>query len=239
MAGCFLYLTSERSFTIILSMQLNVILVKTGIRDFLGQIPDRVGDDSKNMPTPKYFSSIIKFFERHRRLPTYREILALTGFKSKNAVYRLVERLVALRLLARDSDGKIIPGKKFGAMRVLGTVEAGWPSPAEEELTDTMNLEEWLVHNREATFMLKVSGDSMIDAGIHPGDMLLVERGRTPKNGDIVVAEVDSQWTLKYFEKRGAVVTLVPANKKYHPITPKQELNIAAVVMAVIRKYHA
>jgi repressor LexA len=121
---------------------------------------------------------------------------------------------------------------------VLGTVEAGWPSAAEEELADTLSLEEWLIHNREATFMLKVSGDSMIDAGIRPGDMLLVERGRTPKENDIVVAEVDKQWTLKYFQKRGNQVVLMPANKKYQPIFPKEELNISAVVMAVIRKYH-
>lgn len=191
------------------------------------------------MTDAKHISSIVKFFENHRRLPSYREMLKLTGFKSKNAVYHLVERLIASGLLARDRAGKIVHGKHFRELPVLGTVEAGWPSPAEEELVDTLSLEEWLIHNREATFMLKVSGDSMIDAGIRPGDMLLVERGRTPKSGDIVVAEVDKQWTLKYFEKQNNQIVLVPANKKYKTIIPKEELNIAAVVTAVIRKYHA
>lgn len=190
------------------------------------------------MKKPEHFSSIANFFKNHQRLPSYQEMLQLTGFKSKNAIYRLVERLIALDLLARDERGKIVPGKNFRVVPVLGTVEAGWPSPAEEELADTLSLEEWLIHNREATFMLKVSGDSMIDAGIRPGDMLLVERGRTPKENDIVVAEVDKQWTLKYFQKRGNQVVLMPANKKYQPIFPKEELNISAVVMAVIRKYH-
>lgn len=190
------------------------------------------------MITPKYFSAITKFFKDHRRLPTYQEIMKLTGFKSKNAVYRLVERLISVELLARDQVGKIIPGRHFQTIKILGTVEAGWPSPAEEELVDTIGLEEWLIKNRESTFMLKVSGDSMIDAGIHPGDMLLVERGRTPKNGDVVVAEVDTQWTLKFFQKHGNEIVLMPANKKYSPIIPKDELNIAAVVTAVIRKYH-
>ena len=87
--------------------------------------------------------------------------------------------------------------------------------------------------------MLKVSGDSMMDAGIHPGDMLLVERGRSPKEGDIIVAEVDKQWTLKYYNKKGNQIVLVPANKKYQTIIPKNELNVAAVVTAVIRKYHS
>jgi len=190
------------------------------------------------MTNTKHISSIVKFFESHRRLPTYQEMLKLTGFKSKNAVHRLVGRLIEAGLLARDRAQKIVPGRRFRELPLLGTVEAGWPSPAEEELVDTLSLEEWLIHNREATFMLKVSGDSMIDAGIRPGDMLLVERGRTPKSGDVVVAEVDRQWTLKYFEKQNNQITLVPANKKYKTIIPKEELNIAAVVTAVIRKYH-
>jgi repressor LexA len=191
------------------------------------------------MQFPKHFSAIAKFYKTNKRLPSYREMLKLTGFRSTNAVFRLVERLVVAGWLARDSAKKLIPGKHFRELPLLGSVEAGWPSPAEEELVDTIGLEEWLIKNREATYMLKVSGDSMVDAGIHPGDMLLVERGRTPKHMDIVVAEVDNQWTLKYYEKRGNKIVLVPANKKYHPIFPKEELNIAAVVTAVIRKYHA
>ncbi|MEK9152791.1 MAG: S24 family peptidase, partial [Patescibacteria group bacterium] len=79
--------------------------------------------------------------------------------------------------------------------------------------------------------------DSMIDAGIHPGDMVILERGREPKNGDVVVAEVDREWTIKHYDKRGGRVTLRAANKKYQPITPREELRIAGVVTAVIRKY--
>ncbi len=150
------------------------------------------------MPTIKQLPAIIRFYRHHRRLPSYREMLPLTGFKSTNAVYRLVERLIAADWLTRDATGTPVPGRRFLGVPLLGTVAAGWPSPAEEELVDTLSLDDWLIGNRQATFMLKVSGDSMIDAGIHPGDTLLVERGRTPKNGDIVVAEVDSQWTFKY-----------------------------------------
>lgn len=191
------------------------------------------------MTYPKHFTAIARFYQTKKRLPSYREMLALTGFKSTNAIYRLVKKLISSGWLDRDSAGKLIPGERFHGLPLLGTVAAGWPSPAEEELVDTIGLEEWLIKNREATYMLKVSGDSMIDAGIRPGDMLLVERGRTPKNGDIVVAEIDHQWTLKYFEKRGGKVALVPANKKYQTIFPQEELNIAAVVTAAIRKYHA
>ena len=85
--------------------------------------------------------------------------------------------------------------------------------------------------------MLKVSGDSMIDAGIKPGDIVLVERNKPPKNGDIVIAEVDGNWTMKYLRKSGRQITLAPGNKKFKPIVPEDELNIAAVVTAVVRKY--
>lgn len=190
------------------------------------------------MQYPKNFTNIVQFYKTNKRLPSYREMLKLTGFKSTNAIHKMVSKLIERELLSKDSSGKLIPGQKFLGLPMLGTVEAGWPSPAEEELVDTLSLDEWLINNREATFILKVSGESMIDAGIRPGDTLLVERGRTPKNGDIVVAEVDKQWTLKYFEKHGNQITLIPANKKFKPITPKDELNIAAVVVAAIRKYH-
>ncbi len=121
--------------------------------------------------------------------------------------------------------------------RILGLVEAGWPSPAEEELRDTLSLDEFLVQNPDASFLLKVSGDSMTGAGILPGDLVIVDRGQIAKNGDIVVAEVDGEWTMKFLKKSGDRVYLVPANPKYKPIQPKNELKITGVVTAVVRKY--
>jgi len=185
----------------------------------------------------KYLSPISKFFQKHKRLPSYSEILTLTGLKSKNAAHKLVARLCAAQYLKKDHTGQIIPGKKLLSIPLLGTVEAGWPSPAEEELTDTMTLDEYLIRRREATYLLRVQGNSMIEAGIMPGDLLLVERGVDPKDGDIVVAEVDNNWTLKYFRKIGNKIFLAPANKKFSLITPKNELKISAVVVSAIRKY--
>jgi SOS-response transcriptional repressor LexA len=82
-----------------------------------------------------------------------------------------------------------------------------------------------------------VKGDSMIDAGIQEGDMVIVEKTGSPKVGTIVVAEIDGEWTMKYLRKHGNKYYLEPANKKYKPIIPKNELKIAAVVKAVVRKY--
>lgn len=181
-------------------------------------------------------NALMYFYRDRGRMPSYSEIGQLFGFKSKNASFKFVEKLIKLGIVEKDIRGKIIPKKLLNGIRVLGVIEAGFPSPAEEELIDTISLDRWLINNPTATFMLKVTGDSMIEAGILPGDMVLVDRSLTPKSGDIVIAQVDGQWTMKYFIRKGGEVVLVPANSKYKPIKPKSELNIGGVVTSVIRK---
>ncbi len=180
---------------------------------------------------------ISRFHYQRGRMPSFSEIGEIVGISSKNAVFKLVNKLERLKVLERDRKGRLIPGSIASPVKVLGTVEAGFPSPAEEELVDTLSLDDLLIQNPEATFLLKVSGDSMSGAGILPGDMVLVDKGESPKSGDIVIAEVDGEWTMKYLRKRGESVSLIPANPKYQPIRPKKELKIAGVVTAVLRKY--
>lgn len=183
-------------------------------------------------------SSLIKFYKQNKRLPSYAEMLFLFKLKSKNAIYKVVQKFIEAGLVNKDSSGKLVPAKLSEPLRVLGDVQAGFPSPAEEELADTLSLDDYLIHNREASFLLRVSGESMIEAGIQPGDLVILERGREPKSGDVVVAEIDHEWTIKYFVKRGSQVFLKPANKAFPVIIPKEELKIAGVVTSVIRKYH-
>ncbi len=185
----------------------------------------------------KRIDYISSFYRNNSRMPTFSEIANITGLRSKNAVFKLVNRLESLNYIARDTQGRLIPVSIANPVKMLGTVEAGFPSPAEEELADTISLDRLLIQNPSATFMLKVSGDSMSDAGILPGDMVIVDKGRVPKSGDIVIAEVDGQWTMKYLRKKGEGIMLIPANHKYKPIKPQNELKIAGVVTAVIRKY--
>jgi SOS regulatory protein LexA len=173
-------------------------------------------------------------------MPSYHELTAVVGFRSTHAVSQLVQQLVAHAWVEKDAAGNLLPGPLFHGVPVLGTVTAGFPSPAEEELADTLSFDEFLmthVKHHEATFIVKVNGESMIEAGILPGDMLLVERGVELRDGDIVIAQVDREWTMKYFRKRGRAVFLEAANKDFKPIHPQDELQIAAVVRAVIRKY--
>ena len=178
-----------------------------------------------------------EFYRRESRAPGYEEMLKLFGYQSKNAVFGLLQKLHAHGYLVKRNRKIALTRKITGGIKLLGAVQAGFPSPAEEELVDTLSLDEFLVKKPDATFMLTVSGDSMVEAGILPGDVVLVERGVTPKNHDIVVAQVDDEWTLKYFVKDRAGVRLEPANRKYKPIIPRRNLVIGGVVRTVIRKY--
>jgi repressor LexA len=111
---------------------------------------------------------------------------------------------------------------------MLGLVTAGLPATVEEEMAETVSLDGLLVKNKSLTYMLEVDGDSMIDAHIEKGDMVLVERANVARDMQIVIAEVDGEYTMKYFRKQGAKAWLEPANENYKPI---------AVLKAVIRKY--
>jgi SOS-response transcriptional repressor LexA len=108
-------------------------------------------------------------------------------------------------------------------LRVLGVIEAGFPSSASEELVDTMSLDEYLLGNKEATYLLNVRTNSMSESGILQGDMVIVERGKDPKRGDIVIVEEDGSYSMTHFSD-------IP--KKFN-----SEAIVSAVVTAVVRKY--
>jgi repressor LexA len=120
---------------------------------------------------------------------------------------------------------------------MLGLVTAGLPATVDEELSDTVSLDEFLISKKEFTYMLEVDGDSMIDAHIEKGDHVLVERASHAKDMQIVVAEIDGEYTLKYYREKGNKKWLEPANKNYKPLHPEHSLNVIAVLKAVIRKY--
>ena len=174
-------------------------------------------------------------------MPTYSEMMKLFGFKSKNAVFKVVEKLMEAGLVAKDHLGRLTPTKTFAediySVPMLGLVTAGLPASVEEELADTVNLDDLLIKNKPLTYMLEVDGDSMIDAHIEKGDMVLVEKTNHAKDGQIIIAEVDGEFTMKYLREKGNKRWLEPANKNYQPIYPEHSLNVVAVLKAVIRKY--
>ena len=87
-------------------------------------------------------------------------------------------------------------------------------------------------------YLWRVSGDSMVGEGIRSEDLVILDKKREPKNGDIVAAFIDNEWTLKYFKKEGKKVALEAANPKYKPLVPRESLTLGGVVVSVIRKYY-
>lgn len=185
----------------------------------------------------KYTEKLLGFYRARKRMPSFSELMKLWGYRTKSAVHYRVQALIEAGIIAKDAAGRLVPKNLEGGVRMLGLVEAGFPSAAEEELLDVMNFDEYLTPNREMSYILKVKGDSMIEAGIQPGDMVIVERRGAYKPGQIVIAMIDGEYTMKYLRKRGEQSYLEPANKRYASMFPKESFRIDAVVTAVVRKY--
>lgn len=181
--------------------------------------------------------SLVAFYRRQKRMPTYAEMMDLFEVRSKSVVFYWIEKLIEKGILDKDAQGFLkLSGVSFG-IPLVGNVAAGIPASAEEIPRDVLSMDEYLVARPESSFLLRVTGDSMIGAGIMEGDLVVVERERTPRNGDIVLAEVDGRWTMKYFRRRGGKVVLEAANPAYAVICPKEELKIGGVITASVRKY--
>lgn len=192
----------------------------------------------KSLDLESIAERIRSFYREQSRMPSFSELGRLLGYQSKGGVRYVVGRLIEAEFMQQDMTGRLIPHRRLNSIPLLGSVQAGFPSPAEEELIDTISFDDYIVDNPHSTFIVKVSGDSMIDAGIMPGDMAVIDRGRPAHSGDVVVAEVDGEWTMKFLErKKGQPVRLLPANDKYPPIIAEDELKIGGVVTAVVRKY--
>ena len=121
----------------------------------------------------------------------------------------------------------------------LENISAGFPSPAENYTDGTLDLNSLLIKNPPATFFVKVSGDSMLDAGINPGDILIVDRSLEVNNNDIIIAAVDGEFTVKRFYKRGKTIKLIPENQSYNEIiiTQEMEFEIWGIVTNVIHRF--
>ena len=117
-------------------------------------------------------------------------------------------------------------------------VEAGFPSPAEDYIEGKLDLNEHLVKHPAATFFVKVTGDSMLDAGIHPGDILIVDRSLEASDKKVVIAIINGELTVKRIRKTQKDIVLMPENKKYNPIKIDNEMSfdIWGVVTSVIHR---
>jgi len=119
---------------------------------------------------------------------------------------------------------------------IIGKVQAGLPSLAVEEIEGYLNLDS-LVFSDDSTFALRVKGDSMIEVGIMPNDLVLVRKQSMAQTGETIVAMVDDEATVKKLRRRGSDYYLEPANSNYKPILVDQRVSIVGKVISVIRRF--
>ncbi|MCL2491688.1 MAG: transcriptional repressor LexA [Coriobacteriia bacterium] len=137
----------------------------------------------------------------------------------------------------RETSDYLGPASDVGeiiAIPVIGQVAAGAPILAEENIVDTLPYPASFVNG--TSFMLKVNGDSMIEAGIFDGDLVVVRQQETANNGDVVVAIIDDEATVKRFYREADAIRLQPENSQYEPIRCTDEVRIAGKVVGLIRQ---
>ena len=177
-----------------------------------------------------------KFYRQHKRMPSITELMGIFKLASRSSAFYIANKLIESGLLEKDRTGKLVPGSAFHAVPMVGHIRAGFAAPAEEELADTISIGEYLLRRPEASYLLTVEGDSMQDAGIHHGDMVVFERTSDYKPGNIVVALTPDGYTLKYLRKKQGRYCLEAANDAYPDLYPA-EGEIIGVVTSTFRKY--
>jgi repressor LexA len=180
-------------------------------------------------------------------LPTTAEIRDAVGLPSVLAVHRELDELQAKGFIARDPnrpstivvlldiDHPAMWSEPPVQVPLLGSIAAGRPVTAEENIEDEFWLPRALVGYGSDLFMLRTRGESMIEAGIHDGDYVVVHAQNTAAHGDIVVARLGDETTVKHFHARGGRILLSPANPAFEPIEVGADVGIVGKVVAVIR----
>lgn len=191
---------------------------------------------------------ISEFIDKHRFPPTRSELSSHFGFRSPNAAeahLRALEKKSVISIERGSARGisllplaaDILPASANRPLPLIGRVAAGSPILAQQNIEDEYRVDPSLF-SRKPHYLLRVEGMSMQDAGILDGDLLAVHRTPEARNGQIVVARVDDEVTVKRFRRRGFLVQLVPENIDFSPIEVdlrRQELAIEGLGVGVIR----
>lgn len=185
-----------------------------------------------------YLSRLQDYYSQHRILPSYAAIGKLVGLTSKSSVSAMVARLRLEGYLQQTPDRRLKPTDKFfGRPLASSYVHAGLPNLADDDPPEVVTIDRYLIEKPSQTVLIRVKGDSMVDAGIREGDLVTVERRQNANIGDIVIAALNNEFTIKYLDKENGRVVLKPANSAYPIIYPNETLEIFGVVVGLIRKY--
>ena len=182
----------------------------------------------------------IAYQREYGRTPSYRQIMHALNLGSLATVRRYVMELENQGVLKRNEIGKIIPMPKlkkgnFVLTPLIGSIACGIPNPSEESYEDTYALPSD-IFGTGTLFMLHAEGNSMIEAGISPGDLLVLRQQNSAEDGEIVVALINGETTLKRLYHKGGKIVLHPENKRMQDIIV-DNCDVQGVLVSCIKKY--
>jgi repressor LexA len=200
-------------------------------------------DFDSTMPVPgskdtEYLAKLQDYYADWKSIPSYTRLCEVFGIASKSWVKAILDRLEKAAFIERTPDGVWVPTRQFFARPLAeSSVQAGMPLSVTATQGEYFVIDELLIDTPSKSTLITVKGDSMIEAGIHEGDIAVVEKRSLANVGDIVVAIVDNEFTLKTLGKEGKEFVLIPANPAYPVIRPRGTLEIFGVLVGLIRKY--
>ena len=201
----------------------------------------------KSHPTPRaaasvgddhYLAVLRTYWKDHATFPSLAKLAVVIGLGHASSVFQVVSRLVEAGYLERH-EGRIAPTRRFFARPVWGNVRAGLPQQETQvhEQEDVLTLDDYLIDDPSRTGLVTVRGDSMRDAGLLDGDLVCVESNSPTKAGDIVVAVIDGEMTVKTLRLgKSGKYHLEAAHPDYPDIHPKRSLEIVGVVVSSCRR---
>lgn len=193
---------------------------------------------NSNPKDSEYLNKLQDYYADWKSIPSYAKLCDVFGIASKSWVKSILDRLSAAGFIERTPDGAWIPTRQFFARPLAeSTVQAGMPVSVTDTQGDYFIIDEMLIDKPSRTTLITVKGESMIDAGIHDGDVAVVEKRLTANIGDIVVAIVDNDFTLKTLDRENGEYILRPANPAFPVIRPHGTLEIFGVLTGLVRKY--
>jgi SOS regulatory protein LexA len=183
-----------------------------------------------------YLHKLQDYFAEHQVFPSYAAIAKIVGLKSTSSVSAFLDRLKAEGFV-ESAERRLRPGPRFFERPLMQShVAAGLPSMAFDSPPELIAIDAHLVRTPSRTFLVNIKGESMTGAGLLPGDTVIVERGRSAEDGDIVVALMDDAYTVKRLVRENRKFVLKPENNAY-PVLRPEPLEIVGVVVGSFRKY--
>jgi len=186
----------------------------------------------------QYLDQLRDYYAENGVLPSFSGIASLVGLKTTSAVSAMVRRLKEADFLVSTPDKRLAPGRRFYERPEISVaVRAGVPEAMVDVAGNPVLIDRLLIREPSRTVIIPIRGDSMMDAGLLDGDKIVVKRDAPTKVGDIVVALVDGEFTVKYLAKDARGFYLKPGNAAFDDIRPRDELELFGRVTGCFRLY--